>query len=409
MADALKKALPPYFISAMAFNIARHWDNLSEAEELILKRLQRTFKNDILDRETMLELANLDVVRDRLNSVKQKKWNILQGRLDKLHGRFAPAFREELRQIRSRLATEKEAFESGSVVELSKKLKESAARLKKGKNSVTHVFEIHVNSLKKNMAEIEHAIKRAAADAKKFRTREGNETKEEPYVVSTSKWWNPLSWGSTETCYRTISVNYSYANVHDAIDKVEGFILDAEKILINHIREAINVDGLRRDILQAVKKLVDFEDDSFDPDDILRPVEIAVSRLTVPEVNLNLSTCIDGINRSFNKPEVRNNDIDRLRQSVGEATNKALEEINSAVTASRDRICQDLTKTGELFIANITNDLVDQIKRLKNSQNDLNGTLMRYNQVLSLLDETKITHEEKPFRDYSPYSSPQPC
>ena len=387
MVTALKKALPPLFVSSLAFNIARHWDNLEEGETKILNNLKKMFPKDTLDRDTMLELANLDIVHQRLEKVRQNKSEILRGKLAKLQERFEPAFRAEIHQILTRLSKEKEAFESGSIEEHSNRLRNTAARLKKGKKHVSEAFDIHTIGVKKSMASLMHDIKRTALNAKNLQSRTGTENKEEAYTVSTSKWWNPFSWGSEETRYRTYTVSYSYASVHDAIDQVERFLLDAEKGLMEHVGKAINIDGLRRDILNAAKKMVDFEDDDFDPDDILRPVESAVARLSVPEINLNCRSCLDAVTKEFNTSEVRDADVGRLQQSIAGAVTRALDTIHAAVDASQDKICKELNQTGQHFIAGITGDMEAQIKHLQAAAGNLQQTLEKYGQALALLKQ----------------------
>lgn len=388
MVTALKKALPPLFVSSMAFNIARHWDRLDEGETRILQMLKKLFPQDDLDRETILELANLGIVEKRLEGVRQNKDEILHGKLAKLQERFEPAFRTEMRQIHDRLSKAKEAFENGSIEEHANRLKGTVARLEKGRHSIAHVFDTHVCDIRKSMATLMHELKEAALDAKKVGSRTGTDTQEEAYTVDRGMgfcFWRSLTGSRYETKHRTITVSYSYASVHDAIDQVERFILDAEKQLMEHVGESVNIEGLRRDILNVSKKMVDFEDDDFHPDDILLPVESAVARLSVPDVNLNCHGCLEGVTKSFNKPEVRDADIERLQQSIAEAVTQALNTIHTAVSASQEKICTKLSQIGQSFIASITADLEAQIKHMHASSGNLQQTLEKYDQALALI------------------------
>jgi len=237
------------------------------------------------------------------------------------------------------------------------------------------------------MSSLINEVQSAALDARSVKDKTGTETKTETYTVSTSKWYKPWTWGDTETRTKQYTVSYTYANVHDAIDRVERFILDAEKGLMEHIAESVNIDGLRRDILAAAKKLVDFEDDNFDPDDLLLPVESAVSRLTIPAVNLNCRQCLETVTKVFNTSEVRDADIARLQQSIGHAVNRALEIIGAAIKENQEKIRQDLEQTGKQFVSGITGGLQTQIESLQKSAGNLQETVSKYAQALALLDE----------------------
>ena len=142
--------------------------------------------------------------------------------------------------------------------------------------------------------------------------------------------------------------------------------------------------------------MINFEDDDFNAEDILSPVETAISRITVPEVNLNCRSCLDSIARVFNTSEVRDSDIGRLRKSIGEAINGILEIIQEAVSSNQIRICSDLKGTGDFFISSITKDLEAQIIRLNESHGNLQQTLDRYNQVLMIVDEACSAFMKKP-------------
>ncbi|WP_300673682.1 dynamin family protein [Desulfoluna sp.] len=388
MAVALDKALPPYFISAMAFNIYRHWEALDEGEEKILKSLQKMFPQDTLTRETLLELANLQIIRSHLKDVEQHKDKIFHGKLEKLLERFEPAFRAELRELRAEVIKEKETLETGTIEELSTHLKILSSNLEKGKNQVALAFEAHTNHIKKSMSTLRHEIKSAALDARKVSRRKGTETQEEAYTVDKGMgfaWWRSLTGNRYETRHRDITVSYSYASVHDAIDKVEGFISGAKEKLDDKIGEVVDIEGLRLDILEAVKEIVNIKDGTMDSDGILALINKAVSRIKNPRVDLNTDRFLKEITKVFNSPEVRDSDIEKLQSSMAKAVNKALEAIEGAVTDNQEKICAELSKTGNDFIDGITSELNSKITRMEKSKGNLLQEIERYNQLLELI------------------------
>lgn len=389
MTEALQKSLPPIFVSAMAYNLVKHWEDPNESERKILQRLQDVFNGNVLNRSLMDELANFKEVQLRLSKVRQNKDTILQGKLKKIAQRFEPEFRGEVRQLKSLIERDKKALETGAIKALTQRLTDSAKRLERGKSLMSAVFEIHANDIKKRLLKLTSAIKEEALLAKKISSRSGTETHEESYTVDHGMgilFWRSLTGNRYETKYQTVSVSYTYVCVHDTIDHIESFIVKAEKALMESITESINLEKLRQDILTAAKKIVNFEEDDFDADELLGSVETAISRLTIPEVNLNCERCLSLVTNVFNTPQVRDADIVRLKQCTAEAVNKTLEVIHTAVLENQNKICEDLIMTGKTFINSITQELEDQIKRLNESQEDIQLTLSKYAQVLTLLD-----------------------
>ncbi len=377
MAEALRKSLPPLFISALAFNLARHWEAPNEAEALLLRNLRQLFPRDTIDRELVGTLANIAVVRKRLTDVAERKQQIMREKSAKRLQRFQPHFTSLLDRLRERLENEREALASGEVDKLIASLQASRKRLHQGRDAVRAVFEIHVNQVRKGLNRLLHEIRAAALTAKRVETH----TRTEERTQSTSKWWNPFSWGR----YRTDTISYRYANVHDVIDQVEAFVLDTEKRLLDEIEQIVDMEKLRQDILNAVRTMVDFSADDFDPNAVLRPVEAAVSRLTVPEVRLDTRGHLDQVIQAFNCAEVRDSQIAALRERVEATVVAILAQIEGEVAAITERLCGELRETGEGFIRSITEDLQQQIERLQTAVKQQEARLGEYDQALALL------------------------
>jgi hypothetical protein len=264
-----------------------------------------------------------------------------------------------------------------------------AARLERGKSSVSLVFEKHANDIEKSILGLMAQIKNEALPAKKISERSGTETQEESYIVDHGMgffFWRSITGKRYETKYKTVSVSYTYVCVHDTIDQIESFIVKSEKKILESIAESIDIEKLRHDILTAAKKIVNFEDDDFDADELLGSVETAISRITIPEINLNCDKCLWKVTNIFNTSQVRDADISRLKQYIAKAVNEVLEIIHSAISANQRKICENLIITGNNFINNITKDFEDQINRLNDSQESLQQTLKKYNEVSALLD-----------------------
>lgn len=133
--------------------------------------------------------------------------------------------------------------------------------------------------------------------------------------------------------------------------------------------------------------MVDFEDDSFDPDHILLPVDEAVSRISTPNVELDSSAYINSIVSMFTTAEVRDSDITQLQQSIASAVNEVLKMISTEVRNNKNAICNDLEKTRDQFISTVTTNLEEKIQRLKNAQNDHAKVVKRYEEAIVLLGE----------------------
>ena len=202
--------------------------------------------------------------------------------------------------------------------------------------------------------------------------------------VSNSSWYNPFSWGSTRTVqstqYRT--VNYTYANVHEAVGKLEDFVIETSRRLFDASSDAINLTLFRQDIKKAVKDLFDFSDDSFDPEMVLLPLSNAIERITIPAINLDLDNHILTIRQQFTTTEVEGDEITQLRNEQSRIVALVLKDIKSEVNECTRAILKKMSAEENHFIPGLTKDLSDQVEQLRRDLEYKEESLATYQEIL---------------------------
>ncbi|WP_252180106.1 hypothetical protein [Endozoicomonas sp. 4G] len=388
---ALNKALPPIFISSRCFDLATKGEQLSEEERHTLNNLNGMFPGFEFSEPVLNAVANFKPVREKLDEVRQNKESILSGRLDEI---IRGARREQvriLRDIQNDISHRRKMLVEGDLEAMSAQQQSIIDRLKRGEQRIVHAFEQQMQVARNKMAETLNDLKRFSLDAKRVETQSGSrqEAYEVSRTVSASTWYKPWSWGSTRTVYSTEyrTVSYSYANVQDAVDKLELFVFETEKQLNTSVINAVNLKQLKEAIKGIIRDMFDFSEEGFDPQAVMMPLESALGRLTMPTIDLDLDRHIDTVRQQFTSTEVENDDIDRLRQEQGRIVGVLVNEMAAEVDTSVAEILGRLSVEKDQFIPELTQDLNAQVEQLSQDLQDSEQKMTEYNQVLELVSE----------------------
>ncbi|MGK0269447.1 MAG: hypothetical protein ACI88H_000078 [Cocleimonas sp.] len=396
--NTLQNALPPIFISARCFDLAiKAQQDYSEEEAHTLKQLNSMFEGFEFTPEVLKLIANFDIVENKLGEVRNKKEQILADRFNNLLNGSKREIEQKLKQIEEEVSYKRKNLLDGDVEALAKKQQAIVKRIESGKAKVANIFEKYSIRAEKKLVETKNEIQQDAMQAKHVESKMGS--KEESYTtsseVSDSDWYNPFSWGSTRsvstTHYRT--VNYTYANVQEAVGKLESFVVDTSKALFEASTRAISLDSFKQDIKASVKDMFDFSDDDFDPDMVLMPLSNAVERITIPVINLDLDKHINTIRQQFNNNEVEGDEISELRNEQARVVGLLLNDIAVELEACIKTMLSKLDHEEAEFVPSLTRDLIASVEQLKQDLAQKEQALATYDQVLSLVkqDLNKLT------------------
>lgn len=389
--NALTAALPPIFISSRCADLARKGTALSEEEQHSLTQLNNMYSDFEFTSQILEVVSNFKPVREKLEKVRANKEQILSDRLNDVVKGAERSVRSLLQKIQDDILHRKKLLEEGDLDALASQQKETIRRIEQGQTKITAAFEKQMQTAQSRLSTTLNELKQVSLDAKRVETQSGSkrETYEVARTVSDSTWYKPWSWGSTRTVYDTHyrTVNYSYANVQDAVDKLETFVYKTDERLNQAVSGAINIQQMQMDIKAVIRGMFDFSDESFDPESVLLPLENALSRLTLPTIALNMDHHIDVIRQQFTSAEVQNDDIAKLRQEQGRIVGVLMDAINSEVDSNISAMLSKLESEKQSFIPELTKDLTEQVERLSKDLKDREQVLSEYQAVLQLLEQ----------------------
>lgn len=381
--NELESSLPPIFISAMAYNIAKHYDILNNEEKNFLDKYNRMYDGFIFNPETLVDLSSMDVVFEKLEAKKEKKEEIIEEKLGELVNGIEIGYVNNIKKSSEKIRKYIERLQSEDIQNLTEKFKKVKSQLNSGKKNIEHSFDDSILNIRKQLSMLLSDLKGLKLQFSKIDIQ--SESRTESHEVSTSKWYNPFTWGSTETQYYTVSTKY--ANVHDAIDKVEQYVYDCEVKLKERIMDIIDVQELRGKIQNATLSLFDVGDEAFDINDVIIPVERAVSKITVPEIDFGNKNYSKKIVSKFNKGRVEDNKISQLRNTQREVLNDVFSDLQLEVKSKISEIVNKLEETRNNYVDTVLKDIKDDLERFESELQNKTISLERYNDLLKLLEE----------------------
>lgn len=263
-----------------------HQTNWDSGTQTAWGNLVKYYPDYFSDSDSTLSFSNLDKlantseINNIITTVKQKKTDILKARQDD----FIKAKSKMLEQYKGNLITyideQKQNIENSDLEELAEKQK----KLTHIKTTVSGDLNEEYYAL---VAELENKIKneldntlngyfressQSVADA------EGSETKS--WEVSTSNWYNPFSWGDTETRTRT------YATART------GAVRNALETLTSEIEDKVDTQSkafiitwkksLHSQLLSTLRAKV--ADDDLDPSKIRKVIRHVFNSIVYPEI-----------------------------------------------------------------------------------------------------------------------------
>lgn len=386
--QTFQKALPPIFISSRCFDLGtKPLDTLNEEERHSLNLMNNMFAGFTFSQPLLKQLANFGKVEQKLQIVRESKDSILAERFNNLLSGSKRGIHGKLQQIKDSVDEKRTNLLEGDLETITKNQQALVKRIEAGKAKVSNIFEKYSIQAEKKLVKTKNEIKQDALNAKQVDSQSGSRTVSESVYAGTERCG--FLWLSTRDVYRTETrtINYTYANVQDAVSKLEEFILNTSKELFDASEKAINLELFRQDIKASVKDMFDFSDDDFDPEMILIPLSNAVERITIPTIELDFDKHINTIREQFTTSEVEGDEMAKLRSEQGRIVSLLLTDIGHELTNSIKGIVDKLAQERTQFIPSLTKDLVDSVEQLKKDLAQKEQSLAAYDRVLLQLNE----------------------
>ncbi len=345
----IKNSLPPKFISSMTYAIARNMENLTHEQENILRNLKNDFPSVEFSSKLLNDLSQIDSIKAKeFKKATEEKDEIIKNKINDLIFGQKREFKRILLDIKEQVENNIQNL-SGNKDELNKKYKEIEKNINNASDDIEEVFSDIVIGMKNKFSNLKSEIKNESSYYEKLNVMSGS--REESYTVSTSKWYNPFSWGSSETRYKTIS--YNYADVYSVVENINKYVMLSEEKIKKEILNIFDVKQFKKELVNSVILKFDTSSEYFDERDIKRPIQNVLDDILIPDIDFDSRKYTNKITSEFGTNRVTDYQVDELRRKQSQIIYEIINDIMKHIDEKGNEINLVLKKAEDNFIKNI--------------------------------------------------------
>lgn len=372
----------PRFISSWSWLLAEHFDNMSPDDRDQWQRLCQDTGYEF-DPDSLRHLSNIPAVRDELLRQHEHKKQLIAGKEQELLAGVQNSCVLMLEKLRTGLQERSARIQNGNIAQLEKTERDTLKRLKGGQAKLESVFDEQLHQTLTKFSLLRTDVR---AQAQKYSSLDViRETQHVSYEVSTSRWYNPFSWGDTETRYREVVT--VYANAQDAIEQVEAFALSSTRTLQEAIIGCIDLDGLRSRVGQAAMALFDTGDASFDGELMMAEVSKSLRRITIPDIDFGDKDYSQSIANAFGSGRVSESQISGLKDAQLAAVKSIISDLEKEVTQKVRVIQTNLETASKTFVTQMSQDIQASLTQLRKDITEKVQSIQRISEAQKTIDQ----------------------
>lgn len=394
VADILRTITEPVFSSTYAYGFA-NWDknkwsaSMQHSYTQLVEMAEDEWNGYEFTNEDWQRIAGFTPLKTAYENAKADKAIIIeeqkQSLLPEAEHNFANWLNEFQEQVRQRTLT----LEQGDIASLEKQQKQYKTQISNISNKLEEVINTAISNAKSRQQVITRDLKKGIQQSAELKTRTGTETHEESYTVSTSKWYNPFSWGSSETRYRTVSVDYEYLSVADAIDQVTNFAYNCQSDIEYHFSQLVNPNIIKAELRKSLLDALDTNSPDFDPTQFSNMVNQSISSLKISDLKLDIGDAGSQISKSFSGQVRSEDDKIRLKQQLRDALHQVFDKLMVNFNLAANEVVSSLSIVKNNLESILTQNMQAELAQLKEDFSNKQAVLVSYKDLEKLVSNFK--------------------
>ncbi|CAD9196518.1 dynamin family protein [Acinetobacter bohemicus] len=391
LADLLENLVKPIVSSTFAHGFAT-WDATMQHVHTELKEMaEKDWDEYQFTLQDWQRIANFDVLRDKYQIARLEKNQILESKKQSL----LPKAQEKLDEAISYLKEAVESRITGLNTQDISKLTELEKQLEQRIHGISSKLEQHIGTeltaIQKAINEISRDLQKSIQQYTEMTTHTGSETHEEAYEVSTSKWYNPFSWGSSETRYRTYTMNYEYLSASDAVEQIAQYARTCKVDIQYHFNDLVRPNQLKLNLRRALVNELNTAQADFDATQFKNVLDAVIRQLNLPELNLEIGDPSRKISQNFSGQIKSSNDMQKLKQALNQSLQEVFKLLNDQFKASAKQIEFNLTDTQNLLAQKLTQGLENELSQIKRDFAEKQKSIQEYEALKALISDEAST------------------
>lgn len=387
----IEECKSPIFVSSMAYNMSlKSIDEYNDEEMNVYENLN--YYDDV-DRDILKKLGNIDSVKKIFNEVILKKDETLEEKA----ASFIP---DANRKLESEIISLKQNIEK-RINLLSNNDKKQLLNQKKSMYSKINGISSHIENvfgelnikLEESKKEALHDLRSASKEYSNISEKAGTETHLKSYEVSTSKWYNPFSWGSSRTEYYSYDETYYYIDSADILENIRNFANESASYIEDAFYKTIDISSLKKKLLNVIVENIDTSDESYDPAYFKLLAEKTLNNIEIPVIKIDVSEFLKSISSKFSGQIRDSSEKSNLKSvfadSISKLFDKICEEFTSELSTFKYKIETIKDSFEDKLLENINSEFNIVLQQLENKEVEIKKSREFVSELDKVIAEVK--------------------
>lgn len=329
-------------------------------------------------------IGNFGDLINAYQNAKTEKMAILQEQIDGLVPDASKELREQVQHLHDEAEHYIQRLQKNDLSSLATLQKQYEGQIKRLAVCLQVGIGDAIVQAKDMRREAVNELQTALKQYRNLSTRTGARTETESYSVSTSKWYNPFSWGGSETRYRTYTVNYQYMNAADAVEQINDFASESAFTIEREFQKLVNAKAIKAALRKQLVEELNTKNADFDPNDLRQLLDNALDKLNIPDLNIRMDDAGSSIARQFSG-EVTGGQMDALKRSHQQALESVLGNVCSRFERAVDKVCAALTATKDSLEQQLTAQVQQELDKVRQGLAEKERSIAHCQQLLTVL------------------------
>lgn len=375
----IKDSLPPIYTSSILFNCAiKNKNNLeySEEEKHILEKLQRFNGFEPNNYKQLLGLSGIIDVGKKLKIIKNNKENIIKEKNEEMITLEKGNLLKLLEDINLNVLSNRNDIEKYNKEELEKRLIDITDNLNSVRRKISNIFEMSIVESKKSFRSIETELEKEEINKKYINFYINIDKKEED--VERREGFLGLK---KKTYKKTIITPMT--NISEAIFRIKQYLVKCKEYSEIEFKKIVNKEELKKIIKKEIIKLFDLSDKNLDEEKIIRPVEIVIEKILIPDLNIDEKEFTNMIINPFSGRDVlKGDEISTLERIQLETLGRVFSKVKEKIRKYEVELEKILKEQSSIFVDNLEEEIKENTEKLKEQLRNKEKSLENYGKFI---------------------------
>lgn len=361
--DVISNCKNPILISSMAHNMSKKGRAYFNEEEMVIFNGISEYKE--LTNEMLTSLGNFAKVDEIFMDVIANKDATLVKKAENFIPASVTEVTNELDLAKTKIEKRINLLAQNDIEKLKESKKQTVSKKHKIHGDVENCFGNLLINLDKNRVELYGELRKTIQNYSAVTERTGTEEKTGYNEVSTSKWYNPFSWGSTKLVAYNYTSTYTYLDVSDAIENIRYYANTVISSIEEKLNEAINFSKSKKELLNAIINNFDTSDINFDPSYFRLLVEKTLNSIDAPLLNIDIKKDINELASKFTGEIREGAQKSALRIALNDSLHSIFSAIEKELNMCFSSMKTDLQKLKDNLAEQLLKDITDELDKIE--------------------------------------------